>query len=250
MTDAPGQKGIIEGFSDDFETIKNEFSQSSPDLRLQDFFTFWRSSHLDCLFANRFDPRELLESIVAINEELVALITDQFKDSITRIIALYMLLCISAKQPSRFRRKIRLTCYDAIRIQDLCNESKLARAHNDVEFCWYKLRKMEAIDFVEERQVYGPSMLKNRKRRTGNDSLSKNQNELAHRDTSEFLNSRLEPAFDELDVITDRYSQLRDTLELDTVQGATDGLESGTSVRDLLYHAKSLLRDFKASQTR
>lgn len=250
MTNLTRCKNILEGFQEDFETIKNEFVASSKNLRLEDFFSYWRNARMDCLFANRFDPRELLESIKEMNKKLVAVVTDDTLNLQTRLVALYFLFCVAAKQPNRFRRKIRLTCHDAIELQKLCIEVKQQNSHEDAKFCWQNLRIRDAIDFVEERVAYGPSMLRSRRYQVDEEETSSMEPITAEqKNTGDFIENKLEPAIKDLDSLSAQYRQIKDILRLSEVSGATvDLIDSETSFTGYLDQAKDLLRDYKAAQ--
>jgi hypothetical protein len=249
MADPNKYKHIIEGFSDDFNYIREEYTSRSPDLRLEDFFAYWRESHMDCIFANRYDPRELLESINEINRKLVSIVTNDLTQDDAKLTALYLLLCISAKQPCRLRQKIRMTCDDAIKVHKLCDRAGVSKGHGDAKFCWYHLRHTDGIDFVEERLIYGPSMLRSRTHgRDESEEPADDPSELAQKDRAEFIESKLEPALVELDNLSNHYKQMRDSLKLDGVSDATVEIESNGTLTDYVDQFKSLLRDYKASQ--
>lgn len=246
--DPPKPKHIIAGFFEDLELIEKEFCELSPDLRLDDFFSYWKCTRMDCLFANRFDPRELLEMIVEINKTLVPIVANQYNNLVSRVVALYLLLCISAKQPDRMRRKIRLTCEDAISLSQLCDLVKQQRSHNDARFAWYQLKKTDSIDFVEERHHYGPSLLKHRGVPSTTEANSPQVDPFAasKRDTASFIQSKIEPAIGYLDRLSTDYCQFRDILKLDEINDATVDIESNGTIRDYLEQAKSLVREYKA----
>lgn len=249
MADTYKQRYIIDGFSEDFQQIKEEFPSCSKDLRLEDFFVYWRKSYMDCIFANRFDPRELLESIDEINRKLVSVITNDLMNCEAKLVALYILICLSAKQPHRLRRQIRLTCDDALKVQRLSDEVAQSRGHDDARFCWFHLRNTDAIDFVQEKLIFGPSMLTRRSHHQDEEAASSNDPiPNAQNDTKEFLEDKFEPVMRDLEQLCDQYKQIKDILELDDAHDATVELDSKGSSTDYVEQAKSLLRDYKASQ--
>lgn len=246
-------KHIIEGFNEDLNLIRNEYSHQSGDLRLQEFLNYWRSSHMDCLFANRFDPRELLETITELNKRLVPILANKSNDLTSRVVALYLLLCLFVKQPERMRRKIRLTCEDALSVTQLCELVQHEYSHDDTKFAWKQLRQLEAIDFVEERIIFGPSLLLQRHSRantSGADSEEFHtladplQEALA--DTRCFIEQKISPAMSELDRMCSSYDQLREMLKLSEFCDATVEIQSNGTPRDQVERAKSLLSEYKA----
>lgn len=240
-------KRIIEGFEADFESISNDFVTDSPELRLEKFFEVWRSKKIDKIFANRFDPRELLESISELNKRLVSILNGkEGQNSETRTVALYFLLCLYVKQPERFRQKIRLTIGDSLQLQNLCQGEKQLRCHSDAQFAWNHLRRLRAIDFVEARLMYGPSMLSHR-----GSNLSANPDLLStaddvHRESLDFIDNKIEPALVELQSLNYNYERVKELLELDQTIDATVEFESNGSVTELLDKAKTLVDEYKS----
>lgn len=254
-------KGLIEGFDADFKSIVNEFKDSSLDLKLQDFLKVWDAKRLDLLFANRFDPRELIESIREINHYLVdKLIDTNSQDDLSRKVALYFLLCQFVKQPESLRRKIRMRCEDALYLETKCTNDW--QQDDDIGFAWRYLRFVDAIDFVEERVFYGPSMLTSRKwRKVAEQEKSKlNLGEEEKRDTYEFLESKIEPDLQEIESYLSQYDYLKSQLniESDTISKieseAMGSVEveaptsSGSSVKECLTQARDLLSEYMATQ--
>ena len=239
---------IIDGFDDDLYTITQEFSRI-PALRLENFFQYWKDKHMDCIFANKFDPRELCETIFEMNKKLVEMISDNCKNDLkSATLALYMLLCISEKQPSMLRQKIRLTCSDAINIQKLCEDVERTLNHCDATFAWNRLRESDSIDFVEERLIYGPSMLNSRRMNREGFTLQSEKfvpiNQI-QQNFSEFIEQKIEPSILELSNLSGNYEQVRNALKLDEVDDSTVDIVSKGSVAEFINEAKSLLDDFK-----
>lgn len=241
-------KHIIAGFTQDFDIIKNAYVSVSPNLKLEDFFSHWKNARLDFLFANRYDPRELLESIVEMNKRLLIIVTDDLVSIESRTIALYMLFCIAVKQPKRMIRKIRLTCDDAICVNKLCEEIRQSKDHSNAFFCWNYLRSEDCIDFVEERVVYGPSLLRNRGNRNRDEIRNIDPYLSVKSDTREFVYNKLEPSINQIESLCTQYTQMRDILQLEGVTDATVDLDSRGTLIDYLEQAKSLMDDFKTSE--
>lgn len=240
-------KGIIDGFDQDFSMVVREFSQVSPNLRLVEFFKFWNDHSLDCIFANRYDPRELLESISKINEVLVQTLASQTNGNNNRIVALYYLLCTYLKQPRRFRQKIRFNCDDIITTENMCYGRTLPpNFHRDARFAWRQLKRLQAVDFVEERLIYGPSMLSNKGTKK---SVEPEQSDIMvnvdNSDINRFLESKIEPAMNELEQICRPYEQLRDFLRLNECSNSTVEMTTQRSFADLLAQARSLVNEFQ-----
>lgn len=204
-------KPIIEGFDEDFARIQEEFEVSSPNLRLSDFFTYWQQNHLDCLFANRFDPRELFESI----KELYSFLIEQTSSRKSKIITLYFLLCLYCRQPKSLRIKIRMTIDDFGSFQEVLDES-------DPKFVWTRLISMKAFELVEDRNIYGPSMLNRKKKK------------VVEIDDS-YIQDKIEPNVVELDSLCAPYEMIREAL----------GLGERGSIGELLIQAKSLLHNLR-----
>lgn len=243
-------KGIIDGFQDDFNGLVEDFIKTSPRFRLNDFFKFWNDRSLDCLLANRFDPRELLEAITEMNQVLVQTIITQsmLPDDRPKLLALYFLICLYAKQPIRLRRKIRLTCDDAVSIQRLCDRAHKDLMHTDAGFSWNQLRKMEAIELVEERQIYGPSMLARRsgKKISGLDAnwhLDLRQDE--HSDTLAFLEGKIGPILGEIQRLSAPYDELKNSMNLNDYNDPTVDIESSGTLAEFIDQAKTLFYYFK-----
>lgn len=240
-------KYIIDGFDEDLEYITNEFSKYSSTLRFVDFLNFWKENYMDCLFANRFDPRELLEAITEINYKLVLIISDVDGRLQARLTSLYMLICICRKQPERMRRKIRLTCEDAVNFNKLCDHIKQNYLHDDADFIWDHLRELDAIEFSEERQVFGPSMLDYRKISNKKSSKKAAQTQSSIESSEEHINpeSDIRTALDELASLSAVYDNLRNMLQLGDVVDESFGIESNETVRELIDQAKSMSHGHK-----
>lgn len=240
--DPPRTRSIIDGFEDDFEDIKSEFVKCAPSLKLEDFFTFWRRHEMHCFFRNRFDPRELLEMISAVNKYLVETLTSDNNDPPTRLSALYLLLCFSSLQPDGKRKKIRLTPSDTIGLTSLFAETKRVCSHEDATTAWNLLISLDAVIVVEERLGYGPQMLDHRRvfvRANEAEAELRTQHDSGRVDSSSL--SRIDSILDELNQMGEEYNQLRDSLKLDEGNDATVGIESTGALRDHLAQAKSLL---------
>lgn len=242
-------KQIIEGFDEDFGHIVERLTRSSPSVRLNDFFKYWTDNHLDCLFANRFDPRELLEAVTEMNKRLVDALIDSSKAVEHRLIALYFILCLYLKQPERYRRKIRLTCDDVTDIQALCAMVEQAKGHKDANFSWHKLRQTDSIDFVEERQIYGPSMLIGRGVPSDNQTIVPRPSDPLtnfRNNSVAFIEDKVEPAINELVSVCKHYERVKEELGLSNVSDATVDIESTGSVADHLQQAHDLVQEFKS----
>lgn len=239
-------KTIIEGFRDDFDHIVEDFPRTSPTLELKDFFQYWSNNHLDCIFANRFDPRELYEAITEMNQVLVQIVTDSHTQTDnSRVIGLYFLLCLYVKQPTRLRRKIRLTCQDSILIQHFSDKLPDLKGLN---FVWKQLRAQQAIVFVEERVIYGPSLLVTKgARKLSNLNSSNHSTSYSKERTVEFLTSRIEPVIGDLECTNASYERIKDALKLDDYQDPTVEIQTNGTVQEFLEHAKALIHGFKKS---
>lgn len=239
-------KKIIEGFETDFDEINRGFNSYDTDQKLEHFLTFWKEKKIDLLFANRFDPRELLDSICELNRRLVSiLVGDQDHDNQARLTALYFILCLYVKQPERFSQKIRLTINDVVKIQRFCEQETQSRSHSDALFAWTHLRQLEAIDFVEERLIYGPSMLSKRGFESADGTESLPTINDAYRESLRFIEERLDPAMAELQSINSNYEKVRELLDLNGVSDATVELESKGNVGELLREATDLIDEYK-----
>lgn len=242
-------KKIIEGFENDFTQITSEFSRQSPSLRLDDFFRLWSEMRMDLIFANRYDPRELLESILELNKRLVSIVTNYLaQDLESRTVSLYFLLCLFEKQPKRLRQRIRLTPDDAVSIQGTCQQVKQLKFHSDASFAWYHLRKARAIDFVEERLIYGPSMLTHRGAREVEESHPNQIDPVieSRRDSIKFIENKIEPTIAEFESVYTNYEKIKDMLKLNDINDTTVEFESQGDIRGFLDQAKTLIEDYKA----
>lgn len=244
--DEKAPKNIIQGFGKDFEEISEDFKLLSPDLNLKEFFTYWTDKSLDCIFANRFDPRELLESISEINRFLVKVIVDSSdQDDSKKLVALFFMLCLSVKQPVRLRRKIRFNCDDIILVEKLCN------GNHQATFAWNELKSMQAVDFVEDRTIYGPSMLNNRGSKRGLEEETTNLDlmDQERRDGLKFLENKIEPILKDLDSMCEPYEQMKSSLKLDEYSDSTVELISNGSMREFINEAKQILYEFKSGSS-
>ena len=143
-----------------------------------------------------------------------------------------------------------MTCQDAVLIQKLCDEVGHSKGHDDAKFCWFHLRHSKAIDFVEDRRIFGPSMLTSRGHSNRDDDSTTLEDplEVARKDTIGFLKDKLDPVVRDIDQLSEQYKEIRQILKLDEAYDATVELESRGPLTDFLDQAKSLLRDYKASQ--
>lgn len=231
MTQNSTTKNIIEGFEDDLSSIVDDFAREHPDLKLIKFFEFWDIKHMDCIFANRFDPRELLESISQMNQVLVDELI-QYKSDRRWLVSFYILFCLNVKQHDRLRTKIRITLEDAIRI-----ENDFIPLHKDAKFAWNYLKSTRAIDFVEDKPMYGPGIL----RKSGFKTMF-NPAELINlkQDHKTFIENRLDPTLRDIDGIIEPYLELRNNLKL--------GHSSDNRlIQDLFNEAKTLLSELSKS---
>lgn len=248
-------KNIIDGFGEDLKLVVSLYgseaysncTSSHKECRLKDFFRFWNENHMDCIFANRFDPRELLEAITEMNKTLVAIFSDARQHELNKIVAIYFLLCLYVKQPVRLRRTVRLTCDQIIQLQKLPQDLSCAGFEADVKFVLDYLKSSGAIDIVEESVIYGPSMLINRGVRKANDlqdceaALSSSR----EHDFTNFIHSRIDPLISELDSANVPYKETKNLLKLDEHRDPTLEFESNESIDDLLNQAKALLRNIQ-----
>lgn len=245
-------KNIIEGFKDDFDLIVNLFREENQNdgfknYRLVSFFELWNKKFVDCIFVNRFDPRELLEAISNMNQCLVSILCQNDQNDLGRLVSLYFLLCLYVKQPARLRRKIRLTCDEATVIQSLYSNLKQSGYESDAEFAWNYLKNLEAIDIVEESVVYGPSMLSNRASRKHQIVHCESVGEGCN-DTKEFIQNRIEPILSELNSYYTPYNQIKGTLKLDEYRDSTVEIQNNENLGDLLDQARNTLYEFQTQQ--
>lgn len=254
-------KNIIDGFDIDFDRMVSEFPKKSPTFRLQEFFEFWKDKKFDCIFANRVDPRELLESIKELNFFLVSLLEQKIESpdctDATVIVTLYFLLCLYSKQPERFKTKIRMTIPTAIRIDKFVHDYKTRNAEDfskDVDYVWKKLRAIRSIEFVEELQIYGPSMIASRnagsnvtKPTTSTGARSLRQD--SKKTTSSFLRNDFKMTFDKLDQLSEMYNTTKEKLDLDSyhydIIDETEKVEQvKVPLKDCLSQIKSLVDNY------
>lgn len=233
-------KNIISGFEEDFKEIVGDFQNVSPNLDLKEFFAYWTNKSFDYIFANRFDPRELLESISEINRFLVKVIAETSdQEDGRRLIALYFMLCLCLKQPVRLRRRIRFDCVDIIQVERLCSDSEGAK------FAWNKLKSIQAVDVVEERTIYGPSMLNNRGSKKGPETETSSETMNANDDLI-FIENKIEPTIQDLDGICEPYEQIKASLKLDEYADSTVELVSEGPIREIIDETKHILLNYKA----
>lgn len=242
-------KEIVEGFENDFFDIVENFTQKSPDLKLVSFLDYWNVNNIDCLFANRYDPRELLEAISDMNTLLVQTLTDPSnqRDEV-RITALYFLLCLHVKQPCRLRRKIRLTCGDLIFIQNLTQNMSPQVPISDVMFVWKRLKEMQAIDYVETRIIYGPSLLTNKgaKRDLESDIFQQSEIIEEQREAREFIQNKIEPELVEMETLYAHYEQIKESLRIDSYQNpANVDMGKNGSLKEFIDKAKAVVEQIK-----
>lgn len=225
-------KHIIEGFSDDVKAFAEKFPSRYPQRRLADFLKFWDEEHMDCLFANRFDPRELIEAISEMNQYLTELLVSPDGDAV-KLIAIYLLLCIYIVQPERFRCKFRWTCQDLITIESWSN----SQDNHSINLALKQLKALEAFELVEERKIYGPSMIRrgfngNPPRACGVASECERERE----ETIEFLASKIEPIMAELRNIHELYDNFRQVI-----------LPGASSLKQVMIDMDSLKKDYEGS---
>lgn len=238
-------KHIVEGLDEDLDHIGSEFAKLSPALRLEDFYTFWTNANMDCLFANRFDPRELLEMITEVNKKLVSRIVDKENDLQSRLVALYLLLCISGQQPERLRRRIRLTCTDFIGFNHhLCADLRQTYSHDDASDAINLLLELKAINITEERSEYGPILLEQRKSSARPADGSMDLYELEPERSDNELD-QIESTLEELEHLGEDYDYLRDLLNLNEVNDAAVEIESTGTLKEYLSQSKNLIREYK-----
>ena len=204
---------------------------------------------MDCLLANRFDPRELLEAISEMNRHLVQILVDSSNQCPAhRVIVLYFLLCLYEKQPRRLARKIRLTCEDALSLDDLCNEMRASKGHEDSHFAWQRLKKDGAIEFVEERLVYGPSMLRNRNQAVYASITSQPDPIKSFKQESiSLIDNIIEPSLEELSSLCSNYESLTHVLDGNEQRDVALELEERKPLPEFLDRAKLILEQYKSS---
>lgn len=227
-------KGIIDGFEEDFNDIVDDFRSSNPDLRLTNFFSYWKEKCIDCIFANRFDPRELLESLGHINKLLVNVLSKTDIDETRWIISLYFLLCINCKQHHRLKSKIRIRLEDAFQIEQKISK-KATDPYRDAFFAWNHLKVNDAIDFVEENEIYGPHLL-----RRGGFKIHCDPSKLEDLRTEslKFSETKISPLMRDIEAIIEPYEQMRRSLNL--IELPDEG-----PLRDLLEQAKTSIDRYR-----
>lgn len=244
--DSMSPRDIIEGFETDFAEMVERFKKKSLDLQLIDFLDLWDEQGVDYIFANRYDPRELYDAISEMNKRLVLIAIDPKSHVFQhRVVAIYFLLCIFAKQPSHMKQKIRITCDDAVSIRALLSESSSAQTSMDVDFAWRYLIDKEAIDIVEQRSIYGPSMLISkgiRKRPTSDVNVTDKLLE-ARQESSDFVDNKIEPALAELEGMCVSYGFIKDVLGLESTQACAN---PENRILDLIKRARKSVDDYRA----
>lgn len=230
-------KGIIDGFDEDFNSLVSQFPESYPNVRLTEFLNYWNENHFDYLFANRFDPRELLESLDQINQFLVNVLLEH-PDTNSWLLSLYFILCIRVKQHSRVKCRIRLRLEDAILIEKLISSLETSNK-SDAQFAWTYLKRNDAIDFVEERNIFGPHIL----RKGGVKDYCDIAKLAEFNDESvKFAESYLDPLLQGIESIIEPYEELKRSLKLSKDYENLDG----KSMKDLLKEAKDFVEKFKS----
>lgn len=237
-------KGIIDGFDHDFNQICHEYSSSYPNLGLTEFFNYWISKKLDLLFVNRYDPRELLESISEMNKYLVSRLMNDNGATNYWLVAIYMMLCIFVKQPQRLKRKFRMKMEDLIYVEKLIEAKKtLFQDSCGPTFAWKCLKNLDAIELVEERNICGPQILKK-----GGNKEYHDYDELATRtdplvtikkDSKVFLETKIEPSLLEIESLLAPYESIKKSLQLDP--SGNDPITTS-----YIKQAKELIEKFKA----
>lgn len=241
-------KHIIERFSEDIESIAERFSSKYPLCQLVDFLELWEEEHMDCLFANRFDPRELIEAISEMYTCLTDVLVSHAQDAI-KTTALYMLLCIYVKQPERFRSKFRWTCQDLIGIESWCNTVEEKYNNLDPKRALKQFKALNAFDLVEERKIFGPSMI----RRSAKDPRERPASQVTcpleeeRKDTMEFFETKLEPSLVGLRNIYAQYDQFRQALELSNYREIGERTDTNTNAGVYLDQAANSLAEFKSN---
>lgn len=240
-------KKIIAGFNETLETIINKFSEHSAKLLLSDFLDFWDAHHMDCLLANRYDPRELIEAITEMFRCLVIKATDQsVKELKDRIIVLYFLLCLFTKQPALFRRKIRLTCMDAVYFHKLCEKATLLYGHDDCRSAWNELLDREAIYISHERLVHGFSMLNNRWQSSQDPNAVSTSDQELDIDSISFI-SKIQSKIEDLNRASRQYEIIRQGAKLDQHVEANMEIPPMRSLDELTNRAKEILDQYATS---
>jgi len=239
-------KRIIEGFDKDLKDVIATYLEKSPDVRLRVFFTFWNENCLDCLFANRYDPRELLEAITEMNKILVSELVNQQNSLEFRTGVLYFVLCLFQKQPERLRRRIRLECADTIKVGKLALEITDLKGHSDAVFAWKKLKSENAIDIVEYRTIYGPSMLNKRSGSAyGNNTIRNTQLHDAERSVLDFLAEKVEQPLDELTDLCRNYDSMRNVFDRDEFSHEVIKVHDKRPLSDFIDRARSIIEQYK-----
>lgn len=259
MDSTRATKSLIDGFDEDYDTIVEEFRSNHPELRLEEFLKYWDSSYLDCIFANRFDPRELCEALEEINRFLVKKLLDPTTIQTGRVVCIYMILCIAAKQPNVFRRKIRLTCEDAVTVSRVIEEQTGLAHRDDLNYAWKRLKSLDAILFVEDKITYGPSLLTNRA--GGRKVMTEDMRKLAsinsqpEGDTIDnaraFYQNKIDPLLQEIQGVARPYDEIKASLELDSVTldgGNVNYATLTASMSDLISRARNSSQNASATQ--
>lgn len=236
-------KRIIEGFEQDFSSVVENFVSFSPQLELMKFYEFWNNERLDYLFANRYDPRELVEAITHMNENLVDKLTNTTNQDTSRIVALYFIFCLYSKQPAHIQRKVRLTCRDAVVIQDFVKNGQEVMYRNS-RFVWNQMKTKQFINLVEERKIYGPSMLKKQ-----DANLLANSKEfttqISHNESIKFFDEHITYHLNEVESMLEHYNELKGKLELDGISDPTVEINSTGTLTEFISQAKDMLANFR-----
>lgn len=236
---------IIEGFDTDLQELAEAFKDKSLDLHLADFFDFWDEQEIDYIFANRYDPRELFDAISEMNKRLVLVAAGvKSQDFQHRVVAMYFLLCVFVKQPLEMKQKIRFSCDDAVAIRGLISECSCAQTAKDIDFAWRYLVDKDAIDIVEQRLIYGPSMLTSRgvKRRQVDESSVTDRVLEARQESADFIDTKIEPALAELESMSVSYGFIKDVLGLGSSQADPNAVNK---VLDIIKIARNFVKDFR-----
>lgn len=244
--DANEPKGIIGGFEEDFLEVAEKFRAQAAGSGITDFFALWDGLAMDYIFANRYDPRELFDAINEMNRVLVLSLAGlKTQDPHLRIVAIYFLLCLYAKQPANMKQKIRMTCDDAVSAQQFFSQICGDQLGKDVWFAWKYLLKNQAIDIVEQRTILGPSMLsfKGAKKDQLNDANTTERLLQNRRDSLNFIESKLEPQLDQLESLGASYAHIKEVLELDKVP---DCPKSDKNISEIVRDAKSTVNEYKS----
>lgn len=239
-------KGIIDGFDEDFIEIIDRF-RSKADSGIADFFDIWDELSLDYIFANRYDPRELIDAISEINKRLVlTLVGLKTQDPHHRIVAIYFLLCLYAKQPSNMKQKIRMTCDDATSVQEFCSQTCGPQLGKDVRFAWRYMLENGAIDLVEQRAILGPSMLsfKGLKKDQLNDANTTEKLLGDRQESLDFIENKLEPHLEQLENLSANYAYIKSALAIDKAPGLSS---SDKNITEIVTDAKSTVDGYKSS---